>query len=177
LLYQVTILLADLHAYLDNMKAPWELLHLRTEYYKECIIGMLTSIGVPIEKLKFVIGTSYQLTKEYTLDGLKLFTMCSQHDASKAGSEVVKQAESPPLSGLIYPVYQWLDEEYLQCDAQFGGVDQRKIFMSAEKYMPKLGYKIRSHLMNKMVPGLTGDKMSSSEEDSKIDLLDAPRYG
>ena len=36
-------------------------------------------------------------------------------------------------SGLIYPVYQWLDEEYLKCDAQFGGADQRKIFMSAEK--------------------------------------------
>lgn len=36
-------------------------------------------------------------------------------------------------SGLIYPVYQWLDEEYLKADAQFGGVDQRKIFISAEK--------------------------------------------
>jgi len=29
-------------------------------------------------------------------------------------------------------------------------------------------------LMNPMVPGLTGTKMSSSEEDSKIDLLDSP---
>jgi tyrosyl-tRNA synthetase len=29
-------------------------------------------------------------------------------------------------------------------------------------------------MMNPMVPGLTGGKMSSSEEDSKIDLLDAP---
>jgi len=28
--------------------------------------------------------------------------------------------------------------------------------------------------MNPMVPGLTGTKMSSSEADSKIDLLDAP---
>merc|ERR1719498_14613 len=105
---------------------------------------------------------------------MKLFTMCSQHDAVKAGAEVVKQSASPPLSGLIYPVYQWLDEEYLGCDAQFGGVDQRKIFMSAEKYLPKLGYKERCHLMNVMVPGLTGDKMSSSDIDSKIDLLDPP---
>ena len=30
----------------------------------------------------------------------------------------------------------------------------------------------RIHLMNPMVPGLTGSKMSSSEEESKIDLLD-----
>ena len=28
---EVTILFADLHAYLDNMKAPWELLSLRTQ--------------------------------------------------------------------------------------------------------------------------------------------------
>lgn len=29
--------------------------------------------------------------------------------------------------------YQALDEEYLKVDAQFGGVDQRKIFTLAEK--------------------------------------------
>ena len=34
---EVTILFADLHAYLDNMKAPWELLKLRTEYYEHVI--------------------------------------------------------------------------------------------------------------------------------------------
>ena len=34
---EVTILFADLHAYLDNMKAPWELLKLRTEYYEHAI--------------------------------------------------------------------------------------------------------------------------------------------
>ena len=41
---EVTILFADLHAYLDNMKAPWELLKLRTEYYEHVIKAMLTSI-------------------------------------------------------------------------------------------------------------------------------------
>ncbi|CAB4043115.1 tyrosine--tRNA ligase, cytoplasmic isoform X4, partial [Paramuricea clavata] len=40
-------------------------------------------------------------------------------------------------------------------------------------YLPMLGYKKRIHLMNPMVPGLTGTKMSASDEDSKIDLLDS----
>ena len=31
------------------------------------------------------------------------------------------------------PLPQALDEEYLHVDAQFGGVDQRKIFTFAEK--------------------------------------------
>merc|ERR1712223_2294870 len=171
---EVTVLFADLHAYLDNMKAPWELLRLRTEYYEHAIKAMLESLGVPLEKLKFVRGTDYQLSKEYTMDVYRLSSLVTEHDARKAGAEVVKQAQHPLLSGLLYPGLQALDEEYLKCDAQFGGVDQRKIFAYAEQYLPKLGYEKRAHLMNPMVPGLQGAKMSSSDVDSKIDLLDPP---
>jgi len=53
-------------------------------------------------------------------------------------------------------------------------VDQRKIFALAKEVLPKIGYKQRAHLMNPMVPGLAGGKMSSSDPDSKIDLLDGP---
>lgn len=52
-----------MHAYLDNMKAPWELLQLRTKYYEYTIKAMLNSVGVPLKKLKFVQGTDYQLSK------------------------------------------------------------------------------------------------------------------
>merc|ERR1712002_666168 len=139
---------------------------------EHAIKAMLTSIGVSIDKLEFVQGTDYQLSREYTLDVYRLSSMVTEHDARKAGAEVVKQVDHPLLSGLLYPGLQALDEEYLKVDAQFGGVDQRKIFTFAEKYMPQLGYEKRIHLMNPMVPGLTGTKMSASEEDSKIDLLD-----
>jgi len=171
---EVTILFADLHAYLDNMKAPWELLALRVQYYEHSIKSMLKSIGVPLDKLKFEKGTNYQLSKEYTLDVYRLTSVITEHDAKKAGAEVVKQVEHPLVSGLLYPGLQALDEEYLKVDAQFGGIDQRKIFTFAEKYLPQLGYQKRAHLMNPMVPGLTGGKMSSSEDESKIDLLDSP---
>ncbi|KRX56192.1 Tyrosine--tRNA ligase, cytoplasmic [Trichinella sp. T9] len=178
---EVTILFADLHAYLDNMKAPWELLKLRTQYYETVIKLLLQTVGVPLEKLKFVCGTEFQLSREYTLDVYRISSLVTQHDAKKAGAEVVKQVEYPLLSGLLYPCLQALDEEYLKVDAQFGGVDQRKIFTFSEKviiksifYLPSLGYAKRIHLMNPMVPGLTCDKMSASIEDSKIDLLDDP---
>ncbi|PNF37473.1 Tyrosine--tRNA ligase, cytoplasmic, partial [Cryptotermes secundus] len=147
---EVTVLFADLHAYLDNMKAPWELLALRSEYYEQVIKAMLHSIGVPLEKLKFVKGTDYELSREYTLDVYRLSSIVTEHDAKKAGAEVVKQVEHPILSGLLYPGLQALDEEYLHVDAQFGGVDQRKIFTFAEKYLPQLGYAKRIHLMNPM---------------------------
>jgi len=60
---EVKILFADLHAYLDNMKAPWDLLVLRTKYYEEIIKLMLTSIGVPLDKLVFTKGSEYQFSK------------------------------------------------------------------------------------------------------------------
>jgi tyrosyl-tRNA synthetase len=141
------------------MKAPWELLRLRTKYYEAAIIAMLDSIGVPSNKLKFVVGTSFQLSEKYTLDVYRLLAMVTEHDAKKAGAEVVKQVESPLMSGLVYPLLQALDEEYLGIDVQFGGVDQRKIFTFAEKYLPAIGYKKRAHLMNVMLGGLSGDKM------------------
>ncbi|CAH8862246.1 unnamed protein product [Trichobilharzia szidati] len=171
---RVTVLFADLHAYLDNMKAPWSLLRLRTKYYEAVIKGMFRSICVPLDQLHFVRGADYQLTEEYSIDVYRLMALTSVHDARKAGAEVVKQVSNPLVSGLLYPLLQALDEIHLKVDAQFGGVDQRKIFMLAEKYLPHLGHKKRVHLMNPMVPGLTGGKMSSSEADSKIDLLDPP---
>lgn len=115
---EVTILFADLHAYLDNMKAPWELLALRVQYYEHSIKSMLKSIGVPIEKLKFEKGTNYQLSKEYTLDVYKLSSVITEHDAKKAGAEVVKQVEHPLLSGLLYPGrFTFHENTLLLCDS------------------------------------------------------------
>ncbi|KAK4687343.1 phosphoribosylaminoimidazole-succinocarboxamide synthase, partial [Tremellales sp. Uapishka_1] len=94
--------------------------------------------------------------------------------AEHAGADVVKESDSPLMSSLLYPGLQSLDEQYLDVDFQFGGVDQRKIFMYAAHYLPKLGYSKRAHLMNAMVPGLSGGKMSSSDPKSKIDFLDTP---
>ena len=176
---EVKILLADVHGFLDNLKAPIELVHERAKYYRFAITEALKAVNVDISRLKFVTGSSYQTTGDsgakYFMDLLRLSTSVSGHDASKAGSEVVKQVESPPLSSQIYPLMQALDEEYLGVDAQFGGVDQRKIFTLAVEVLPRIGFEKRAHLMNPLIPGLQeGGKMSSSDPDSKIDLIDPP---
>lgn len=170
---EITILFANLHAYLDNMKTTWELLEKRTKYYEFLIKEMLSYIGVPLTKLKFIKGTDFQLSEKYNLDVYRLSALTTTKDTQKAGAEVVKQIDNPKMSGLLYPMLQALDEEYLDADVQFGGVDQRKIFMFAREFLPKLGYEKRVHLMNPMVPGLgESGKMSSSELNSKIDFDD-----
>ncbi|MBS3072362.1 tyrosine--tRNA ligase [Candidatus Pacearchaeota archaeon] len=173
---EVTVLFANIHAYLDNMKTSWDLLEKRTKYYEFIIKEMLTLIGVPLTKLKFVKGTDFQLSEKYSLDVYKISALSTIRDTQKAGAEVVKQVDNPKMSGLLYPILQSLDEVYLKVDAQFGGVDQRKIFMFAREFLPKVGYEKRIHLMNPLIPGLgESGKMSSSEPNSKIDFEDTEK--
>lgn len=168
--FKVKILLADLHAALDNV--PWPVLERRYEYYKAVIPLIIKAIGVDVKNLEIIKGSDFQLEHEYVYDILQMSSFVSAHDANKAASEVVKQGDNPRLSGLIYPIMQALDEQYLEADAQLGGTDQRKIMVLARENLPKLGYKSRIEIINPLIPGLTGEKMSASVEKSKIDLLD-----
>jgi len=169
---KVKILLADLHALLDGV--PFDVLEKRYKYYKKAIETLLKTIGVETKNLEFVKGSELQLNKNYFHDLLKLSTFTSIRNSTKAASEAVKTArgENVLLSGMIYPLMQALDEQYLGVDAQFAGLDQRKIMVYAREYLPKIGYKQRIELMTPMIRGLVGKQMSSSVESSKIDLLD-----
>ncbi|KAI9740836.1 MAG: hypothetical protein M1818_004441 [Claussenomyces sp. TS43310] len=118
---EITCLFADIHGFLDNLKAPLDLVQQRAEYYRLTIQAMLESIGVPTEKLRFVLGSSYQKSPEYIMDVYKLSSLVTENDARRAGAEIVKQSKNAPLSGLLYPILQVLDEEYLGVDVQFGG--------------------------------------------------------
>ncbi len=169
---KVKLLLADLHGALD--KTPWGLLEKRYDYYKKTIPLMFKCIGADIKNFEIIKGSSFQLSEKYSFDLLKLTTRSTVHDARKAGSDVVKQEGNPKVSGMIYPLMQALDEEYLKVDIQYGGQDQRKIMVFAREHLPKLGYKKRIEIMGPLIPGLAeGGKMSASVAHSKIDLLDS----
>ncbi|RLG12491.1 tyrosine--tRNA ligase [Candidatus Pacearchaeota archaeon] len=173
--FKVKILLADLHASLDN--TPWDILDKRYKYYSEVIPLMVKSIGADIKNLEFVRGRDFQLKSDYFFDLLKLSTLVSVRASTKAASEVIKniEGEKAKLSGLIYPLMQVLDEEYLKVDCQLGGTDQRKIMVLAREFLPKIGYKQRIEILNPLIPGLIGKKMSASDEKSKVDLLDSEK--
>jgi len=169
---KVKVLLADLHAALDN--TPWEVLDYRYEYYLKTIKYLRESIRVDKKDLDFVKGSDFQLKRAYVFDVLKMSSFSSLRDAKRAAAEVVKNMEGDKakLSGLIYPIMQNCDEVYLESDAQLGGTDQRNTMVLARENLPKLGYKPRTEIIHKLIPGLIGEKMSSSVEGGKIDLLD-----
>ncbi|GAP93165.1 putative tyrosine-tRNA ligase [Rosellinia necatrix] len=164
--------LADLHGFLDADKAPEGLLESRAQYDERAIRALPRNVGVNLDKLEFVRGSSYQLTPEFSRDLRRLSEKVSVHNAVKASSETVKSMGEPVMADGIYPMMQLLDEECPDADAEFGGMDQRKTFALSHDTMAKVGFKVRVHLMNPMVPGLAGGKMSSSDAKSKIDLFD-----
>ncbi len=168
--FKVKLLLADLHGALDN--CPWDLLEKRYKYYSEVVSLMFKSVGADIKNFEIITGSSFQLKKDYMLDVLKYSTFVSINDCKRASADVVKYGKNPQLSGLIYPIMQSLDEVYLNIDIQYGGTDQRKILMFSRENLPRLGYKPRIEIMNPMLPGLVGKKMSASDDRTKIDLLD-----
>jgi len=169
---KVKILLADLHAALDN--TPWEVLDYRYEYYSKIIRYLIEAIGVDTKDVEFVRGSDFQLEKDYVYDMLKMTSFSSLRDARRAAAEVVKnmEGEKAKLSGFIYPIMQNCDEVYLEADAQLGGTDQRNTMMLARENLPKAGYDARTEIIHKLIPGLIGEKMSASVEGGKIDLLD-----
>ena len=171
--FRVKILLADLHAALDN--TPWEILEERYKFYSKIIPLMIESMGADVSKLEFIKGSDFEMSKEYVSDLYKIASITSVNDCHRAASEVVKLGETPKLSGYLYPLLQALDEEYLKVDMQIGGTDQRKIFVLAREKLPQIGYKKRIELMNPLIPGLLGKKMSASVEASKISLMDSPK--
>jgi tyrosyl-tRNA synthetase len=169
--FKFYILIADLHAHLDDRKAPFELLDKRVEYYQKTLTAMLKSVGADMKSLSFIRGKDFQLEKDYVTDMLRLSASNTLTRCKRAASEVVRFGDEPKLSGFIYPIMQALDEEYLKVDCQYGGIDQRKLLMFARENLPKLGYKARIEIMTPMLPGLKGEKMSASVKESKIDIL------
>lgn len=170
----VTVLIADLHAHLDDEKSPFDLLAARSEYYQVTIEGMIEAAGGDPDDVTFVRGMDFQLDEEYTLDLYRMAAETTLARTQRAASEVVRESESPKLGGLLYPLMQSLDVRALEADIAYGGIDQRGIYMLARELLPDFGWREPICLFAPLLSGLSGGKMSASDETSKVNLSDSP---
>ncbi len=166
--FQITVLLADVHAYL-NEKGTMDEVKKIADYNKRCFIAL----GLDEKKTKFVLGSSYQLEPRYMLDVLKLARSTTLNRARRSMDEVSRDAENPKVSQMIYPLMQALDIAHLGVDVAVGGIDQRKIHMLAREGLPELGYRAPVCIHTPILLGLDGKKMSSSKG-NYISVDDAP---
>ncbi|MCX9010128.1 MAG: tyrosine--tRNA ligase [Candidatus Methanoperedens sp.] len=156
--FKITVLLADIHAYL-NEKGTMDEVRKIAEYNKRCFIAL----GLDEKNTKFVLGSSYQLEPGYMLDVLKLARGTTLNRARRSMDEVSRDAENPKVSQMIYPLMQALDIAHLGVDVAVGGIDQRKIHMLAREGLPELGYRAPICIHTPILLGLDGKKMSSSK--------------
>lgn len=136
---KVIVLLADLHAYLQNKKKNWELIELRTKYYQEIILRVLKLLNVDISNLFFVKGSKFQLSIDYTIKYYDLLHRIKIDDAIKSMEGIIENDDT--VSQLVYPILQLTDEYYLNVDVEFGDYKQEKIF--------ELGHNVNKEKVNK----------------------------
>ncbi|KAK6340593.1 hypothetical protein TWF696_008919 [Orbilia brochopaga] len=170
---EVKVLVADVYAFLVNYKHSRSLVARRAEYYKFALGAVFEAIlGLPVSCIQFHQETTFADTPGFINDAYELLCHTSQAAARSPTDEL---RNTVMLSPLVCPVVQSLDEKYMNCDFQLGGLDQAGYVVYEDEFLPKIGYS-RQHarIYNKMLPGLTGTKMSASNPRSKIDLLDPP---
>lgn len=166
--FEIVVLLADIHAYL-NEKGTFEEIRRLAERNMKTFIAF----GLDEKNAKFVLGSSYQLNKDYMLDILKLARITTLNRARRSMDEVSRRKEDPMVSQMIYPLMQSLDIAYLNIDVAVGGMDQRKIHMLARENLPALGYKAPICIHTPIISGLDGEKMSKSKG-NYISISDSP---
>jgi tyrosyl-tRNA synthetase len=154
--FEVTVLLADLHAFL-NRKGTLEQVAELTRYNRECFEALgLTDV-------RYVVGSELQLEPEYQLMVLRLAQQITLNRATRSMDEVGRNMEHPTVSQMIYPIMQMVDIARLGADAAVGGIDQRKIHMLAREHLPAVGYTAPVCVHTPILLGLDGEKMSSSK--------------
>lgn len=156
--FEIVVLLADIHAYLNEKGSFEEIRNLAERNMKTFI-----AFGLEEKNAKFILGSEYQLNKDYMLDILKLARITTLNRARRSMDEVSRRKEDPMVSQMIYPLMQCLDIAYLKIDVAVGGMDQRKIHMLARESLPALGYKAPICIHTPIISGLDGEKMSKSK--------------
>lgn len=169
----VTVLIADLHAHLDDEKSPFDLLDARSRYYRVAIEQMVDAAGGDPTDITFVKGTDFELDEEYMLSILRMATETTVKRARRAASEVVREGDSPKLGGLLYPLFQTKDVDELGVDIAYGGIDQRGIYMLSRELLPEHGGTKPVSIFAPLLSGLSGSKMSASDQTSTISITDS----
>jgi len=170
--FDVTVLLADVHAYLND-KGSFEEIRETAERMKEQFLAY----GLDEDQTEFVYGSEFEFDREYVLDlhALELETSLSR--AERAMSEI-QSGETPKVSQAVYPLMQALDIVYLGVDLAVGGMEQRKVHMLARDTLPSIGEDAPACLHTPLIADLGSGvgKMSSSEgvtismEDSREEI-------
>jgi tyrosyl-tRNA synthetase len=157
--FKIKILLADLHAYLNN-KGSLEEIKKISEYNAQCF----RALGLSADT-EFILGSDFQTQEDYTMKVYQLALSTTLTRAKRSMAQITRDAEDHQVAEVIYPLMQVVDMLFLEVDLAVGGMEQRKIHMLARDNLPKLGFTSPVCIHTPLLHGTDGsDKMSSSKE-------------
>jgi tyrosyl-tRNA synthetase len=166
--FHVKVLFADWHTYL-NQKGDWDFIKKQVKTWKK---GFKAA---GLSKAEFVLGSSFQRTKEYMDDVLTIATKTTINRSLRSMQQVARDTENAKVSQVIYPFMQIADIKHLGVELAYSGIEQRKIHMLGSEVFPQIKYKTPAYLHTPLISSLTskGGKMSSSEKESLISIRDS----
>jgi tyrosyl-tRNA synthetase len=157
--FKVKILLADLHAYLND-KGSLEEIEKISNYNMKCFRALGLS-----EETEFILGSSFQTLEEYTYKIYDLSLSTTLTRAKRSMAQITRESKDHKVAEVIYPLMQVLDMIFLDVDVALGGMEQRKIHMLARESLPRMGFEAPVCIHTPLLHGTDGsDKMSSSKE-------------
>lgn len=164
--FEVKILLADIHAYL-NRKGSEEDIKQEVDSWKKTVKAISLNAEV-------VLGSSFQFNKDYQLDVMRLAQKATIKRGIRSMQEIARDIEHGTISQLLYPLMQVVDIKHLGADVAYGGLEQRKVHMVGKDMEEILNYEfvvVHTPLITSL-KGL-GQKMSKSIPGSGISVTDS----
>ncbi|KUO40878.1 MAG: tyrosine--tRNA ligase [Hadesarchaea archaeon DG-33-1] len=166
---RVIVLLADLHAYLND-KGTLEEIRRVAEYNRHCFIAL----GLDPKRTEFLLGSDFQLKSEFSLDVLRMAVDTTLLRARRSMAEIARHLKDPDVAQVLYPLMQAVDMAHLDVDVAVGGIDQRKVHMVAREKLPALGYRKPVCVHMSLLHGLDGAAKMSSSKGNFIAIDDEP---
>jgi len=166
---RVIVLLADLHAYLND-KGTLEEIRRVAEYNRHCFIAL----GLDPKRAEFLLGSDFQLKPGFMMDVLRMATDTTLLRARRSMAEIARNLKDPDVAQVLYPIMQAVDIAHLNVDVAVGGIDQRKVHMIAREKLPALGYKKPVCVHVPLVHGIDGEAKMSSSKGNFIAIDDEP---
>jgi tyrosyl-tRNA synthetase len=166
---RIIVLLADLHAYLND-KGTLEEIRRVAEYNRHCFI----SLGLDPKRTEFLLGSDFQLKPEFSLDVLRMAVDTTLLRARRSMAEIARHLKDPDVAQVLYPLMQAVDMARLDVDVAVGGIDQRKVHMVAREKLPALGYRKPVCVHMPLLHGLDGAAKMSSSKGNFIAIDDEP---
>lgn len=148
---KITILIADIHTFLDKQRLVGEN---EICQFKSTINKILDGYNLSKEireKITLVIGSEFQLNKNYILDLYKLLSINGTiMDYCKDFGLDINEIE---FKDVLHPILQTLDEAHLmeianlEVDCQLGYTSCLNQYVFSKKNIRKLGFKSKTYLL------------------------------